>query len=62
MTGAIAGDIAGFVYESHRIETKEFGLFSPGCSFTDDSVLTTAMRTGPAFFIDRKFFLCKDLF
>jgi len=43
MLGAIAGDIIGSVYEWNRIKTKEFPLFSPGCTFTDDSVLTVAL-------------------
>ena len=42
MIGAIAGDVIGSVYEAHRIKTKDFPLFSPGCSFTDDTVLTIA--------------------
>ena len=43
MIGAIAGDIVGSVYEWHRIKTKDFPLFSPRCTFTDDSVLTIAL-------------------
>ena len=43
MIGAIAGDIIGSVYEWNHIKTKHFELFSPGCSFTDDSVLTIAL-------------------
>jgi len=43
MLGAIAGDIIGSVYEWNRIKTKKFPLFSPGCTFTDDSVLTVAL-------------------
>ncbi len=43
MIGAIAGDIAGSVYESHNIKTKEFPLFTDRCSFTDDSILTIAL-------------------
>jgi ADP-ribosylglycohydrolase len=43
MIGAIAGDIIGSVYEFHNIKTGEFPLFSPGCHFTDDSVLTIAL-------------------
>jgi ADP-ribosylglycohydrolase len=43
MIGAIAGDIIGSVYEFHNIKTGEFPLFSPGCRFTDDSVLTIAL-------------------
>lgn len=43
MIGAIAGDIIGSVYEAHPIKTKAFPLFTPGCRFTDDSVLTIAV-------------------
>jgi ADP-ribosylglycohydrolase len=43
MIGAIAGDIIGSVYEFHNIKTTRFPLFSPGCRFTDDSVLTIAL-------------------
>lgn len=40
MLGAIAGDIIGSVYEWNPVKTTEFPLFSKGCCFTDDSVLT----------------------
>jgi ADP-ribosylglycohydrolase len=43
MIGAIAGDIIGSVYEWNNIKTKKFDLFSPDCSFTDDTVLTVAL-------------------
>lgn len=43
MLGAIAGDIIGSVYEARGIKTKAFPLFSQGCSFTDDTVLTVAV-------------------
>lgn len=43
MLGAIAGDIIGSIYERKNIKTKSFELFSPQCSFTDDSVLTIAL-------------------
>ncbi len=43
MLGAIAGDIIGSVYEWHNIKTTEFELFSSGCRFTDDTVLTVAL-------------------
>jgi len=43
MIGAVAGDIIGSVYEHDRIKTKDFALFSPRSSFTDDSVLTIAI-------------------
>ena len=43
MLGAIAGDIIGSVYEGSPIKTTDFPLFSPGCRFTDDTVLTVAV-------------------
>ncbi len=43
MLGAIAGDIIGSVYEIHPIKTKDFPLFHPRCTFTDDTVLTVAV-------------------
>lgn len=43
MIGAIAGDIIGSVYEFDPIKTKNFPLFSPLSSFTDDTVLTVAV-------------------
>jgi len=43
MIGAIAGDIIGSIYEWNNIKTKDFPLFSDGCVFTDDSILTIAL-------------------
>ena len=43
MIGAIAGDIIGSVYEVAPIKTKDFPLFSPSTTFTDDTVLTVAL-------------------
>lgn len=43
MLGAIAGDIVGSVYENWRIKRKDFRLFTPVSTFTDDSVLTVAV-------------------
>src|SRR3989339_820274 len=43
MLGAIAGDIIGSVYEHNNIKTTDFPLFSTGCRFTDDTVLTVAL-------------------
>ena len=43
MLGAIAGDIIGSVYEFKPIKTEDFELFSPGSTFTDDTVLTVAL-------------------
>lgn len=44
MYGAILGDIIGSSFECDRGEkTKDFELFSKGCHFTDDSVMTAAV-------------------
>jgi ADP-ribosylglycohydrolase len=43
MIGAIAGDIIGSVHEFGRTKSKEFPLFVPDSTFTDDSVLTVAI-------------------
>lgn len=43
MYGAIIGDIVGSKYEFNNIKTKEFPLFSPGCDFTDDTIMTVAV-------------------
>lgn len=44
MYGAILGDIIGSPFEFDRGDkTKEFELFSRGCGFTDDSVMTIAI-------------------
>jgi len=48
MYGAILGDIIGSPFEFDRGDkTKNFDLFSEGCGFTDDSVMTIAV--GEAF-------------
>ena len=48
MLGAIAGDIAGSIYEGHPLSTDKnsFPLFAPGCRFTDDTVMTLAVAEG----------------
>ena len=43
MLGALVGDIVGSVYEWDNHRSKDFPLFSPKSSFTDDSVLTVAL-------------------
>ena len=44
MYGAILGDIIGSPYEFDRgTKTKDFPLFSPNSTFTDDSVMTLAV-------------------
>ena len=41
--GAVAGDIAGSVFEWKNTKSTDFSLFSPGCTFTDDTVMTIAV-------------------
>ncbi len=43
MLGAIAGDVIGSVHEQARTKTKDFPLFVPKSTFTDDTVLTVAV-------------------
>lgn len=43
MLGAIIGDVVGSVYEYGSDKTKEFPLFVPGCSQTDDTILTVCV-------------------
>ena len=44
MYGAILGDIIGSPFEFDRGDkTKEFDLFTKGCDYTDDSVMTIAV-------------------
>jgi len=45
MTGAIAGDIIGSVFEETSIKTKDFPLWNSNCRFTDDTVLTIAVAS-----------------
>jgi ADP-ribosylglycohydrolase len=43
MLGAIAGDIIGSIYENFGTKRKDFRLFTPFSTFTDDTVLTVAV-------------------
>lgn len=43
MIGAIIGDIVGSIYEFNNHKSKEFDLFSEESTFTDDTVMTTAV-------------------
>jgi ADP-ribosylglycohydrolase len=43
MIGAIVGDVIGSVYEAAALKSKQFLLFTPESSFTDDTVLTAAV-------------------
>lgn len=42
MIGSIIGDIVGSIYEFGNMKSKEFNLFAPHASYTDDSILTIA--------------------
>lgn len=43
MLGAIVGDVVGSVHEWAGTKTKDFPLFVPRSTFTDDSILTIAV-------------------
>ena len=43
MYGAFIGDIVGSKYEFNNIKTKRFPLFSQGCDYTDDTIMTAAV-------------------
>lgn len=42
MLGAIIGDIVGSRFEFRNHRDKDFDLFAPDCTYTDDSVMTAA--------------------
>ena len=43
MLGAIIGDVVGSRFEFANVKTRNFKLFSPECSFTDDTICTVAV-------------------
>lgn len=43
MYGAFIGDIVGSKYEFDNIKIKDFPLFSDGCDYTDDTIMTAAV-------------------
>lgn len=43
MIGTIIGDIVGSKYEFNPIKSKSFPLFSDGCIYTDDTIMTIAV-------------------
>jgi ADP-ribosylglycohydrolase len=43
MLGAIVGDFIGSVHEFAATKAKDFPLLDPGCTITDDSLLTIAV-------------------
>lgn len=45
MIGAIAGDVIGSVHEGTLAQVKDFPLFVPASTFTDDTVLTVAVAS-----------------
>jgi ADP-ribosylglycohydrolase len=45
MIGAITGDVIGSVHEGTPAKDKNFRLFVPGSTFTDDTVLTVAVAS-----------------
>jgi ADP-ribosylglycohydrolase len=45
MIGAIAGDIIGSVHEGTLTKVKDFPLFVPSSTYTDDTVLTVAVAS-----------------
>ena len=45
MIGAISGDVIGSVHEGAPAKAKDFPLFVPDSTFTDDTVLTVAVAS-----------------
>ncbi len=45
MIGAIAGDVIGSMHEGDEPKAKDFALFTPFSTFTDDTVLTVAVAS-----------------
>ena len=43
MFGAIIGDVVGSRFEFNERKSKDFELFTKGCTFTDDTVMTLAV-------------------
>ena len=43
MIGTIIGDIVGSRFEFHNTNSIDFELFTPECSFTDDTICTVAV-------------------
>lgn len=43
MLGAIIGDIVGSRFEFNNTNRKDFELFTPECSYTDDTICTVAV-------------------
>ena len=43
--GAICGDVIGSVHEGAPAKAKDFPLFVPDSTFTDDTILTVALAS-----------------
>ena len=43
MLGAIIGDIVGSRFEFNNTNKTDFELFTPECSYTDDTICTVAI-------------------
>ena len=43
MLGVIVGDIVGSIYEADPIKSKDFPLFHPAATFSDDTICTLAV-------------------
>lgn len=54
MYGAIFGDYVGSVYEFDNIKTKDFELFNPHASITDDSIMTVAVASACLSYSDHR--------
>ena len=55
MIGAIIGDIVGSRFEFNNHRSKDFELFTPGCFFTDDTVMTLAVANALMDFRDKRY-------
>ena len=46
MIGAIIGDVVGSRFEFNNFLSKDFKFLTPGCCFTDDTVMTCSVAQG----------------
>ena len=44
MYGALLGDYIGSRFEFNNLKSKDFELFHPDCQFTDDTIMTLAIK------------------
>lgn len=54
MYGAIFGDYVGSIYEFDNIKTKEFDLYNPKASITDDTYMTIAVASACLSYADHR--------